>query len=286
MDQIEDVARLRESLLASRRAGASIGLVPTMGALHAGHVALLDACRRENDVVVLSIYVNPSQFGAGEDLLRYPRDIERDRLVADSHGADILFTPSDATMYPEGVDGQIVWVDPSVLAEFMEGRSRPGHFRGVATVVTKLFSMVRPDRAYFGAKDAQQAAVVSRMAHDLALGVDVRVIPTVREADGLALSSRNAFLSSEERRQAAGLKRALDVAQAAFASGQRDAGKLEKTAFDQFSAEAPIARVDYITVASYSTMTPLAGQISEPALVAAAVFFGSTRLIDNIDLGE
>jgi len=284
MEQIEHPEELRKRIGGRRCAGASIGLVPTMGYLHVGHQALLRVARSENDVVVLSIYVNPSQFGPGEDFDRYPRDLDRDRGLAEASGADVLFTPSDSTMFPGGTEGQMVWVDPGEVGRHLEGASRPVHFRGVATVVAKLFNLVRPDRAYFGQKDAQQAAVVSRLAIDLSTGVEVRIVPTVREPDGLALSSRNVYLSTEERTQAASLKLALDQAATLFHSGIRDPRHLQRRVVEVLADKAPRARLDYATVADLARMEPIEGDITEPALLALAVYFGSTRLIDNVVL--
>jgi pantoate--beta-alanine ligase len=227
----------------------SVGLVPTMGAFHEGHLALFRAAREENDVVVVSLFVNPAQFAAGEDLGRYPRDEERDIELAGQEGVDILFVPSADAIYPPGFQ---TWVDVEELGSILEGEHRPGHFRGVATVCLKLFNLVRPDRAYFGQKDAQQAAVVRRMVSDLAVPVEIRVCPTVRDDDGLALSSRNAYLSAEERRTALALPRALEA---------RDRSLLNGLA------------VDYFEEADF-----------EPRVLAAAVRVGKTRLIDNVIL--
>jgi pantoate--beta-alanine ligase len=231
-----------------------IGLVPTMGAFHAGHLALFAAARGENDVVVASLFVNPAQFGANEDLDRYPRDEERDARLAEEAGVDVLFAPSTKEMYPEGF---ATWVDVGELGTRLEGEFRPDHFRGVATVCLKLFNIVRPDRAYFGQKDAQQAAVVKQLVRDLNLGLEIRVVPTVRDEDGLALSSRNAYLSPDERAAALSLPRALatkDLAQARELLAGLD--------------------VDYLEEANFN------GQ----RVLAAAVRVGTTRLIDNVVL--
>jgi pantoate--beta-alanine ligase len=231
-----------------------VGLVPTMGAYHEGHLALFAAAREENDVVVASLFVNPAQFGPGEDLDRYPRDEERDRRLAEKAGVDILFAPAVDELYPDGYE---TWVEVEELGRRLEGEFRPGHFRGVATVCLKLFNIVRPQRAYFGQKDAQQAAVVKRMVRDLNLDVEIRVLPTVRDEDGLALSSRNAFLSSEERDAALALPRALAT---------KDLGRARDELRD--------LDVDYVEVAE------LDGQ----RVIAAAVHVGNTRLIDNVIL--
>jgi pantoate--beta-alanine ligase len=231
----------------------SVGLVPTMGAFHAGHLALFEAAR-ENDVVVVSLFVNPAQFGAEEDLDRYPRDEERDAKLAEEAGVDILFAPSTEEMYPEGF---ATWVDVGELGEKLEGEFRPGHFRGVATVCLKLFNIVRPDRAYFGQKDAQQAAVMKQLVRDLNLDLEIHVVPTVRDEEGLALSSRNAYLSPDERKAALALPRAL-------ATRDPDKAREQLAGLD----------VDYLEVAE------LDGQ----KVLAAAVRIGKTRLIDNVIL--
>jgi pantoate--beta-alanine ligase len=230
------------------------GLVPTMGAFHAGHLALFKAARAENDVVVASLFVNPAQFGAAEDLDRYPRDEERDARLAEEAGVDILFAPTAEEMYP---DGYGTWVDVGELGEKLEGEFRPGHFRGVATVCLKLFNLVRPDRAYFGQKDAQQAAVIKQLVRDLNLDLEIRVVPTVRDADGLALSSRNAYLSPEEREAALALPRAL-------ATGDAGTARELLAGLD----------VDYVEEANFNGRRVL----------AAAVRIGNTRLIDNVIL--
>ena len=233
----------------------TVGLVPTMGAFHDGHLALFRAAREENDVVVASLFVNPAQFGAGEDLDKYPRDEERDTRLAKSAGIDILFAPSAEELYPPGFQ---TWVEVEELGRRLEGEYRPGHFRGVATVCLKLFNIVRPDRAYFGQKDAQQVAVVKRMVRDLDHEVKIRVVPTVRDADGLALSSRNAYLSPEERELALQLPRALATRDPALARASLDG-----------------LDVDYVEIADF-----------EPRVLAAAVRIGKTRLIDNVVLDK
>jgi pantoate--beta-alanine ligase len=230
-----------------------VGLVPTMGAYHGGHVALLRAARDENDLVVVSLFVNPAQFDSGDDLAAYPRDEERDARIAAEEGADILFAPAVEELYPPGYQ---TWIDVEELSRGLEGAARPGHFRGVATVCCKLFNLVRPTRAYFGQKDAQQVAVVRRMVRDLHLDVEIQVIPTVRDEDGLALSSRNVLLSPEERRRALALPRAL-----AARNPERAREFLDGVA------------VDYVEVADF-----------EPRVLAAAIRVGGTRLIDNVVL--
>jgi pantoate--beta-alanine ligase len=229
--------------------GGSVGLVPTMGAFHEGHLSLFRAARAENDLVVVSLFVNPAQFGDGEDLERYPRDEQHDARLAEEAGADVLFAPLLEEIYPPGFQ---TWVEVEELGSMLEGEHRPGHFRGVATVCLKLFNLVRPQRAYFGQKDAQQAAVLKRLVRDLAVPVEIRVLPTVRDADGLALSSRNAYLSPEEREAALSLPRALRTNDPALLDG---------------------LEVDYFEEADF-----------EPRVLAAAVRVGGTRLIDNIVL--
>jgi pantoate--beta-alanine ligase len=241
-----------------------VGLVPTMGALHAGHVALLRAARAENDTVVASIFVNPTQFGTGEDYAEYPRDEARDLRIAEEEGVDLLFVPSVEEMYPEGFQ---TWVEVDRLAEGLEGTARPGHFRGVATACLKLFNIVRPERAYFGQKDAQQAALVEQLVRDLNVPVEIRLVATVRDADGLAWSSRNARLSSVERSAATALPRALD----AGAQAHR-AGRDPVAAAREVLAANPGLAVDYLELARFNGRSHL----------LAAVRVGKTRLIDNV----
>jgi pantoate--beta-alanine ligase len=260
---VRTVAEVREALRKPRGRGERIGLVPTMGAFHAGHVALMRAAREPSGVVVVSLFVNPSQFNAAEDLARYPRDEGADAAVAEAEGVDLLFAPAADELYPPGFD---TWVQPGSLAETLEGAARPGHFRGVATVCAKLFAIVAPDVAWFGQKDAQQVAVVRRLVADLNLPVSVDVVPTVRDADGLALSSRNVFLSPAERVVALALPRALEAGAAAD-----DPVAAARSILD---AEQGLT-VDYVAVADFGV----------PTLVAA-VRVGGTRLIDNVVLGE
>jgi len=257
-----------------RLAGHSVGLVPTMGALHAGHLSLIERARAENDRVAVSIFVNPLQFGPGEDFRRYPRRLEDDLGRLAEAGVDAAYTPGPDDMYPSGAATR---VHVGRLAEVLEGAHRPGHFDGVATVVTKLFNAVRPDRAYFGQKDAQQVAIIKRLARDLDTGVVVVVAPTVRESDGLALSSRNVFLSSAERAAALSLSRALRTAGAAYAGGERDAVRLKAVLVQAMAAE-PLTRVDYAEVVDPQTFE------APGTLAVIAARIGGTRLIDNHDL--
>jgi pantoate--beta-alanine ligase len=248
------------------RGGRTVGLVPTMGALHDGHLSLIATARGENDVVVATIFVNPAQFAAGEDLARYPRAEEHDLSLAAEYGVDLLFVPAADELYPSGFQ---TWVDVEELAQPLEGSARPGHFRGVATVCLKLFNIVRPDRAYFGQKDAQQAAVVKRMVRDLDLELTVRVLPTVRDADGLALSSRNALLSPEDRVRALALPRALRAGPEAHRNGAH-ADAVARTIL----AGQPGVEREYVEVV----------RLDDRLVLAAAVRVGETRLIDNVVL--
>lgn len=281
MRDVRDVADLREIVQTARCSGASIGFVPTLGYLHEGHLRLVAQARDENDLVVMSIFVNPTQFGPNEDYERYPRNVDRDRRMAKGAGVDILYLPELTTMYPDGAEGQAVWVEPGPLAAHLCGASRPGHFRGVATVVTKLFNMALPDRAYFGQKDAQQAIIIKRLVRDLAMNIEIRIVATVREPDGLALSSRNVYLSPEERAQATGLWRALELASQAITRGERDPRRIEDSVRNTLGRLAPSARIDYVTLADLGTLQPLEGPLSGDAVLAIAAYFGPTRLIDN-----
>ncbi|MDX6540329.1 MAG: pantoate--beta-alanine ligase [Gaiellales bacterium] len=270
------VARTLPELAAALAGREAVALVPTMGALHEGHRALLRAARASAPTVVMSLFVNPAQFGPGVDLARYPRDEAADVAIAEEEGADVVFTPGVDTVYP--ADFATV-VDPGPLAAQLEGRSRPGHFRGVATVVTRLFGLVGPQRAYFGEKDYQQLVIVRRVARDLALGVDVVGVPTVRDADGLALSSRNRFLSPAERGRATTLFAGLDAARRAYAGGERDAARLEAAARSRLAVEP-----DYLELRRRSDLG--AYDPAEPAILLLAARVGATRLIDNISLED
>lgn len=276
MELLKTKAEMRGAVAASRCDGLSVGFVPTMGYLHEGHISLVRAARAENGLVVVSIFVNPTQFGPNEDLSRYPRDLERDMALCREAGADIIWNPDVGEMYAEDA---ATWVVVEGLTDHLCGESRPTHFRGVTTVVSKLFNVVRPDRAYFGQKDAQQAFVIRRMTQDLDFGLDIVICPTVREADGLAMSSRNIFLSPEERAQASVLRRALDEAEKVVAAGERRTMAI-KARVQQVLAEAPLGRPDYVEIVDTSGLQPIA-RIQGEALLALAVFFGRTRLIDN-----
>jgi len=274
VDNIQRMSMLSKIL---KKEGKSIGFVPTMGYLHDGHMSLARAARQHTDVVVISIFVNPAQFGPGEDLTKYPKDLKRDEEMAGLAGADVLFCPSVSEMYPEGY---ATYVNVERLTETLCGRSRPAHFRGVATVVAKLFGIVRPDIAYFGQKDAQQAAVIKKMAEDLNMDVEIKVLPITREKDGLAMSSRNVYLSSEERKDAVCLKEALDKAERAIRSGERDPGMIINV-MKELVTSKPSARIDYIEIVDSKNLRPIA-PLSGDVLIAMAVFIGNTRLIDNV----
>ncbi|HMC30035.1 MAG TPA: pantoate--beta-alanine ligase [Candidatus Angelobacter sp.] len=261
----------------ARRAGKRIGFVPTMGALHEGHLSLVRTARAQADVVIVSVFVNPTQFGPTEDFGRYPRDPERDSALLAAEKTDYLFMPSTEEMYPAGGSS---WVTVEGLSEKLDGRSRPGHFRGVTTVVAKLFNIVQPDFAFFGQKDAAQAAIVSKMVRDLNLDVRIVVCPIIREADGLAMSSRNAYLSPEQRKQATVLYRALMRVQSLVDRGEATTARL-LVAGTQVMAEEPAVKLDYFEVVNRETLEPVS-DVSRGALVAVAAHVGSTRLIDNI----
>jgi len=273
---IQDPAEMQRIAEDERREGKSLGLVPTMGALHEGHLSLIRRCRAESGLTIMSLFVNPAQFNRRDDLERYPRDLEGDSRMARAAGVEIIFAPAVADMYPHGY---MTYVSVERLTERWEGASRPGHFRGVATVCTKLFTICRPHRAYFGQKDYQQSLVVRRLTADLNLGFEVVVVPTVREPDGLALSSRNVLLGPEERRQARVLSQALFRAQEAVRSGERDASLLAAT-IEAHIRSAPLARLDYVGVCDPETLEPL-HEITGKAVAVVAASLGSTRLIDN-----
>jgi pantoate--beta-alanine ligase len=258
----------------------TVGLVPTMGYLHEGHLSLVRQARTENDHVAASLFVNPTQFGPREDLARYPRDVPRDEAMLASAGCDLLLVPSVDEMYPRGSE---TFVDVGSVSAPLEGERRPGHFRGVATVVLKLFGIFEPTRAYFGEKDAQQLAVIRRMVRDLQVPVEIRPCPTVREADGVAMSSRNSYLGPDDRRAAPVLHHALRAAEARWKAGERRASVLRQSLLEVLAAE-PKARVDYAAVADPETFAALEGTIEGPALLLLAVHVGPARLIDNLRL--
>jgi pantoate--beta-alanine ligase len=274
---VETIAALREQLSDARQSGRSIGFVPTMGALHEGHRSLMAQARAECGCVVVSIFVNPMQFDREDDLARYPRTLEQDREICSREGVDLVFAPAVAEMYPVPA---LCSVDPGRLAEHLCGRFRPGHFRGVATVVLKLFQIVQPDVSYFGEKDAQQLAVVRRMVRDFNLPVRIEGVATVREPDGLALSSRNRRLDSEERRLAPALYHALRDAQAHVASGIKDAGEITRRAAARIPRDERL-RLEYLDLVTPDDFQPL-GTVAGPVVAAGALWVGGTRLIDNV----
>jgi pantoate--beta-alanine ligase len=258
-----------------------LGFAPTMGYLHDGHMELVRQARRANRTVAASIFVNPTQFGPSEDFAAYPRDFERDRAMLEKEGCDLLFYPAVEEMYPQPAAD--VYVVPERIAAVLEGASRPGHFRGVATVVAKLFNIVQPQRAYFGQKDGQQVAVIKRMVRDLNFPVEIVVVPTVRESDGLAMSSRNVYLDSSQRAAAPVLYRALTRAREMFEDGARDAEALRKEMLAVLAKE-PLAEVVYVSIADAETLEEVQARIERPAMASLAVRVGLTRLIDNITL--
>ena len=284
VSSLEELAEARVRLL--QGSSRLVGFVPTMGYLHAGHLSLARRARLENDLVLVSIFVNPTQFGPQEDLARYPRNLPADLVLLEAAGADIVFTPSVETVYPPGFS---TFVEPtSHRAERLEAASRPGHFRGVATVVLKLFNMVSPSRAYFGQKDAQQVAVIRRMTGDLNLPVEIRVLPTIREADGLAMSSRNSYLSSEDRQAATILYRALQTGMTAFLGRPEEGGRAVRLAMAAVVASEPRASLDYADCCHPETIASLESleELQAPALLALAARIGGTRLIDNFLLAS
>jgi len=266
-----ELSQLREKL------PGPVGFVPTMGYLHEGHLVLVRQAKAENASVAVSIFVNPTQFGPKEDFKQYPRDPKRDLALLEKEGVDLVFMPTVEEMYPPGFNS---WVEVGRLGRRLEGASRPGHFRGVATVVARLFGLVKPDRAYFGQKDAQQLIVIRKMVADLDMSLEVVAVPTVREADGLAMSSRNTYLNPEERKQAVVLYQTLTLAQKLYAEGEKDA-KVIRQKMTALIQKQPLADIDYISIAGAETLEEL-DELNPPALVSMAVKIGKTRLIDNI----
>jgi pantoate--beta-alanine ligase len=254
-----------------------VGFVPTMGYLHEGHLELVRRAKAENKSAVVSIFVNPTQFGPKEDFSRYPRDTERDLKMLETVKTDVVFMPSPEEMYPPKFS---TWIEVEKVTERLEGAVRPGHFRGVATVVAKLFNIVEPTRAYFGQKDAQQVVVIKKMVVDLNMNLEIIIVPTVREPDGLAMSSRNVYLSPEQRKGAGVLSKSLDLAKKMYAHGERDSAKIIQ-AMTSLIQKEPLANIDYISVADAITLEELS-EIKTPAVISMAVRFGATRLIDNI----
>lgn len=281
MKIVKTIAELRAELLPLKKAGKSIGLVPTMGALHEGHMSLVDASAKENDVTVVSVFLNPIQFGKNEDLDKYPRRLEKDAELVDVHGGNFVFAPTPAEMYPDG--------DPLTLVrdETMEclycGATRPGHFRGVLTVVTKLFNISGADRAYFGKKDYQQAFLIKRMVKDLNMPIEIHTLPIVREASGLARSSRNEYMNDVERGAAVAISKALLDAKASYEAGEKDVNRLRSKIQENVAKAGGV--VQYIEIASQKTLfANTSGTVDEPSVILIAAFFGKTRLIDNMEL--
>jgi len=273
IEKIDEMKQLRQQLT------EPVGFVPTMGYLHDGHLSLVKRARAENHWVVVSIFVNPTQFGPQEDFKSYPRDTQRDLAMLEKEQTDIVFMPSPDEMYPSGCSS---WVEVEKVTEHLEGASRPTHFRGVTTVVAKLFNIVQPAKAYFGQKDAQQAIVIRKMVADLNMNLEVVTVPTVREPDGLAMSSRNTYLNPQERQAALVLYQALNLAQKLYSQGERDAGKIRREMIALIQKQ-PLATIDYVSIADPETLDEL-DKVSPPALASLAVRFGKTRLIDNVVL--
>jgi len=271
------IDEMRAACQAARSSGQRLGFVPTMGALHEGHLSLVRAARASCDVVAASVFVNPKQFGPNEDLAKYPRDFDRDRDLLAKEGVQLLFAPSVEEMYPAGA---VTWVTVEELSSKLDGSSRPGHFRGVTTIVAKLFHIVEPDAAFFGQKDAAQLAIVRRMVRDLNFPVEIVAVPTVREADGLAMSSRNAYLDPAQRQQALVLHRALLRVKKSWEAGERDAAKLAAAGREEVAEEQSV-RLDYFEIVDPDTLDPV-DHAANGALVAVAAYVGATRLLDNI----
>jgi len=276
MKTASTIQALRAQLEPIRRAGKTIGLVPTMGALHEGHLSLVRTAKTQADVAVVSLFVNPLQFGPKEDLAKYPRNLERDRDLLESEGADYLFAPAVEEMYPPGA---VTYVTVEELSNRLDGLSRPSHFRGVTTVVAKLFHIVEPTRAFFGQKDAAQVAVLRRMVRDLNFALEIVVCPIVREPDGLALSSRNIYLNPTERQQALILSRTIAHVREAFEQGERNVARMIAAGQGTFATE-PAARLDYLSIVDPDSLAPVEA-VNRPALLAIAAWIGTTRLIDN-----
>ena len=283
MKLIKTVAELREEVSLAKSKGETIGLVPTMGALHEGHASLIKAANMENDCVIVSVFVNPTQFAPNEDLDAYPRTLDADCILAQEMGADIVFAPTPKEMYPSEDD---TWVEVTGdITKVLCGRSRPIHFRGVTTVVTKLFNLAQPDRAYFGQKDAQQVEVLKRMVKDLFFNIQLRIMPIVREKDGLAKSSRNTYLSNEERSAALVLNSSLKTAQKLYEKGERNKDALISSVIVGIKEE-PLSNIDYVEIYALPELKPVTNPLQGSNLLAVAVKFGTTRLIDNVVLEE
>ncbi|HOK52886.1 MAG TPA: pantoate--beta-alanine ligase [Armatimonadota bacterium] len=280
MEVVRTIEALRAAVAAAKSEGKTVGLVPTMGALHQGHLSLIERSKEMDSFTVVSIFVNPTQFGPAEDFTRYPRPFEVDAEKCRKAGVDLIFAPLVEEVYPEGF---ATYVEVGGVTEMLEGAYRPGHFRGVATVVLKLFTAVEPKRAYFGMKDYQQLKVIQKMVRDLNLNIEIVPVPTFREPDGLAMSSRNAYLNPEERQAALCLYRALNIAREAVDAGERNAETVRQKALDVIQSE-PLAKPDYVAVVDPETLMPIE-RIDGPVLIALAVRIGNTRLIDNMLIG-
>lgn len=275
MDIVESIDALR---VARSQITGTVGLVPTMGALHEGHIALVKQAKAENDAVIVTIFVNPTQFGVNEDLSKYPRDIPRDLEMLRGAGVDLVFTPTPEMIYPKGFQ---TWITVEDVSQGLEGERRPGHFKGVVTVVAKLFNLTQPHHAYFGQKDAQQVAVIKAMTRDLNFPLQIRVCPTVREADGLAMSSRNVYLMTEQRRAATVIRRSLLAAGSAYDNGERNPDKI-RVVIEGVLRNEPLAQVDYISVANAVTLKEINTRSDDPILISLVVKMGNTRLLDNM----
>ena len=280
MKIVGTIAEMRALCRSAKSGRKRLGLVPTMGALHEGHLSLVRAAREKTDVIATSIFVNPTQFGPTEDFSRYPRALEKDCAILEREGVEFVFAPAVEEMYPAGA---VTWVTVEGLSDRLCGKSRPGHFRGVATVVAKLFHIIEPDAAFFGQKDAAQHAIIRKMVRDLDMPVAIEVCPIVREADGLALSSRNTYLNTEERKSALVLYRSLQCAQELFRTGERNSAKLIAAARQEFASESNV-RLDYFKIVNPDSLEHVL-DTSSPSLAAVAAYVGNTRLIDNIVLG-
>ncbi|SNU93939.1 Pantothenate synthetase [Megamonas hypermegale] len=279
----QNVAELKNLVATFKQNGKSIGLVPTMGALHEGHASLIKAAHAENDITIVSVFVNPTQFGPNEDYAAYPRTLEKDCTVAENAGADVVFAPKKEDLYP---NKDMTWVEVTGdITKVLCGRTRPIHFRGVTTVITKLFNLTMPNRAYFGLKDAQQTQVLQRMVDDLFFNVNLRIMPIVREADGLAKSSRNVYLSPEEKKAALILSKSLKHAQDLFLHGERNSAKIVDAVTQMIKSE-PLSDIDYVEMYKLPGLLPVDEVISGKVLLALAVKFGTTRLIDNVILED
>lgn len=281
METISKINEARNIINKWKRQGLSIGFVPTMGCLHQGHLSLIEQARQENDKVIVSIFVNPLQFGPNEDFSRYPRSLDKDLEGCKNFGADLVFTPSLNELLPEK---NLIYVDVDLLGNNLCGSSRPGHFRGVCTIVAKLFNILTPDRSYFGQKDAQQLAIITRMVKDLNFNTKIVPCPIVREADGLAMSSRNVYLTKEERKAATIISKSLTAAKSLLEQGERDSLNIKSFIIDSIKTE-PLANIDYVEIVDHESLQYV-DNIEKPILIAVAVYFGKTRLIDNFTYTE